>query len=234
MLFIILMETIISKETEKAGYLVFFDLDRTLTGAVSGNALAKRAWKNGLMSRSNLLHALILSAEYRLGIKDPVKAVYEMTGWVKGISEKEMETLCSEVFNDVILPSFYKEAGEEIKMHKGRNAKTVILSSSLTPICREAASYLGVDDIICSVLEISDGILTGRPVGKLCFGDEKLNRLKDYCEKNNTDPSDCWYYADALADLPVLQIVGAPVCVNPDKKLASIARGKGWKINYWS
>jgi HAD superfamily hydrolase (TIGR01490 family) len=228
------MVTIISKETEKFSYFAFFDLDRTLTGTVSGTALAKRAWKKGLMSPLNLLRALSLSAGYKLGIKDPEKAVYKMTQWVKGVTEEQMKILCAEVFNDIILPSFYTEAGEEIKMHKNRNAKTVILSSSLSPICNEAASYLGMDDIICSGLEVSDGILTGRPAGRLCFGGEKLIRLKDYCEKYNTDPLNCWYYADALADLPVLQIVGFPVCVNPDKKLNAIAREKGWKINHWS
>jgi HAD superfamily hydrolase (TIGR01490 family) len=227
------METISSKETERPGYIAFFDLDHTITGAVSGTELARRAWKKGVMKFSDLLHALFLSAEYSLGIRDPVKAVYEMAEWVRGVPVRELEILCEEVLNSIVLPMIYKEAPDEIKSHKDRNAKTVILSSSLEPICREIASYLQMDDVICSRLESANGILTGRPVGRLCFGDEKLARARVYCEINNTELSDCWYYADSFSDLPVLSNIGHPVCVNPEKKLAKIAREKEWKIKYW-
>ena len=228
------MEVITSKEPETANRIAFFDLDHTITGTVSGTEIARRAWKKGLMSLPNLLRALKLSAEYRLGIKDPAIAVYEMAAWVRGISEKDLEALCSEVFQDKVLPNVFTPARDELKMHKDNKRKTVILSSSLLPICRETASHLGMDDIICSELEISDGILTGRPAGKLCFGEEKLTRLKSYCEKNNSNPKDCWYYADSFSDLPALQEVGIPVCVNPERKLKAKAIQNGWKINYWS
>jgi HAD superfamily hydrolase (TIGR01490 family) len=228
------MEVITSKDPETAGRIAFFDLDRTITGTVSGTEIARRAWKKGLMSFPNLLKALMLSAEYRLGLKNPAIAVYEMAAWVRGITEKELEDLCSEVFYAKVLPYVFPQAREELKMHKNNNTRTVILSSSLLPICRGTASNLGMDDIICSELEVSDGILTGRPAGKLCFGDEKLARLKSYCEKNNINPKYCWYYADSLSDLPVLQEVGNPVCVNPDRKLKVKAIKNGWKITYWS
>jgi phosphoserine phosphatase len=57
--------------------------------------------------------------------------------------------------------------------------------------------------------------------------------LEEYCEKNNSSPGESWYYADAFVDLPVLGIVGHPVCVNPERKLARIARKKGWDIRSW-
>jgi HAD superfamily hydrolase (TIGR01490 family) len=227
------METTTLKGTESDISIAFFDLDHTLTGAVSGTALAQRALKKGLMSTSRLIHALWLSASHRIGLKDPSKAVYEMAGWVKGVSEPDFNNLCLEVFNEVVKPAFFKEAYDEIKLQKESDAKTVILSSSLSPICREVAACLEMDDIICSELEVSDGVLTGRSVGRLCFGDEKLNRLIEYCEKNNTTPSSCSYYADAHADLPALSIVGNPVCINPEKKLKRIAVKNGWKICKW-
>lgn len=228
------MEVITSKDPETAGCrIAFFDLDRTITGTVSGTEIARRAWKKGLMSFPNLLRALFLSAEYRLGLKDPEIAVYEMAAWVKGISEIDLETLCSEVFYAKVLPNIFTEARDELKMHKNNKIRTVILSSSLLPICRKTAFHLGMDDIICSGLEVSHGILTGRPSGKLCFGEEKLTRLKSYCEKNNSNPKDCWYYADSLSDFPALKETGMPVCVNPERKLKAKAIKNGWKIKYW-
>ncbi len=227
------METTSSEEINKCRYIAFFDLDHTLTGAVSGTDLARRALKKGMMRITDLLHALYLSAGYRLGLKDPVKAVSEMTGWVKDVPEKDFINLCDEVFNDVIKPAFFNEAQQEVDMHRNRKARTVILSSSLSPICSKAATWFGIDDVICTELEVSEGLLTGRPVGKICFGEEKLVRLWEYCEKNNSKPSECWYYADALADLPALQSVGHPVCVNPENRLRRMALRNHWEIRHW-
>lgn len=221
------------KKDRAISYLAFFDLDRTIIKAVSGTELARRAWKRGLMKGSDLVHALYLSVVYKLNIKDPLKIVNKMTEWVKGLPEETLEKLCAEVYNDVLLPSLHPEAVPEIKMHKDNGAKVVILSSSLSPVCTAIATYLGIDDILCSELESVDGIMTGRPKGKLCFGEEKLTRLKDYCEKNNSTPGESWYYGDANTDLPALSIVGVPVCINPERKLLKVARKKGWKIYNW-
>jgi HAD superfamily hydrolase (TIGR01490 family) len=222
------------KKDKGVSYIAFFDLDRTIIKAVSGTELARGAWKRGLMKVPDLVQAIYLSLAYKLSIKDPLKIVYKMTEWVKGLPEETLEKLCADVYNEVLLPSLHPEAEPEIKMHKEKGAKVVILSSSLAPICKEIASYLDVDDIICSRLETVDGFLTGRPSGKLCFGNEKLIRLREYCEINNNTPESAWYYADANTDIPVLSIVGVPVCINPEKKLLRIARKKGWKVYNWS
>lgn len=232
-LFIIRMGDITLKKDSASTYIAFFDLDRTIINAVSGTELAKAAWRRGLMRFPDLLQAIYLSMVYKFGLKDPLIIVNKMTSWVKGLPEETFEKLCLDVYNEVLLPSLHSEAGPEIQMHKMRGAKVVLLSSSLAPICKAIATHIGIDDILCSELEAVDGILTGFPTGKLCFGDEKLTRLKDYCEKNNSAPEEAWYYADADTDLPVLRIVGFPVCVNPERKLAKIAGKNGWKIYKW-
>jgi HAD superfamily phosphoserine phosphatase-like hydrolase len=118
-------------------------------------------------------------------------------------------------------------------MHKDKNAAIVILSSALLPICRKVADYLDLDDVICTELKVEGNCFTGRPSGKICFGNEKLFRLKKYCEKINSKISDAWYYGDSISDLPVLTIVGYPVCINPDRQLMKKAREKNWIIFNW-
>ena len=228
------METIFSKESNTGKtYIAFFDLDRTITKAISGSELARVAYRKGLMTRSALAYAFYLSLVYKLNLKDPLKIIDKMVTWVKGMSENTMFDLCFEVFRDVLLPSVYPEARSEIKSHKEKYAKVVILSSALTQICQEMAKNLRIDDIICSDLEVNNGYLTGHLNGRLCFGEEKMIRLKKYCEINNTKQSDAWYYGDSYSDLPVLSIVGNPVCVNPDRKLKKEALKRGWKILFW-
>ncbi|OFY61844.1 MAG: hypothetical protein A2V64_08355 [Bacteroidetes bacterium RBG_13_43_22] len=225
---------IISTGPDVNSYIAFFDLDRTITKAVSGNVLALTAYRKGLMSNSDMMYALWLLLGYKLSLRDPQKIIYKMAGWVKGIPEKTLDELSVEISHKILLPAVYPEALSEIRMHSDKNARTVILSSSPYPVCREMSNSLGIDDIVCSDLEVIDGYLTGRSVRPLCFGEEKVIRLKEYCEINNTDPGNCWYYGDSLADYPALSIVGNPVCINPDRKLLKQARIKGWKICSWN
>jgi HAD superfamily hydrolase (TIGR01490 family) len=215
-------------------YTAFFDLDRTIVKSVSGNSQVRRAFKKGLMTRSDLAKAVYLSVIYKLNLRNPQKIIDEMAGWARGLPEKTMDDLCLEVVNEELLPSIYSEAILEIKAHKDKNAKLVILSSALTPICREMSLHLEMDGFLCSDLEVKNGYLTGHPVGHLCFGEEKRVRLLEYCEKNNTRSSDAWYYGDSISDLPALSSVGNPVCVNPDKRLKKEGSARGWKILWWN
>lgn len=227
---------IISSEykNQANSYVAFFDLDRTIIKAVSGKALAKRAFKKGLMNISDMAIALYLGLAYRIGLADPVKIMGRMLGWVKGLPEQELRDLCAEVLSEDLLPSVHSEVYDELKMHKSKNARIVILSSSLEQICQGVADRLKMDGIICSKLEVSNGHLTGLPEGNLCYGQEKLVRLKEYCEKNNNKTEDSWYYGDSISDLPALEVVGNPVCINPDRQLRKKAAAKGWKIYRWN
>jgi HAD superfamily hydrolase (TIGR01490 family) len=228
------METIFSKDRDiPKSYIAFFDLDLTLTSSISGKALARKAFRKGLLTKWNLLKAILLSFEFRFKLRDQVKIINDMVSWVKGIPESSITDICLEVFHETILPSVYKEAISEIGFHKAKNAKVVILSSALTTVCREMAKKLLLDDIICSELEVKNGFLTGRPLGHFCFGEEKAVRLLEYCEKYKCQPSDAWYYGDSISDLPALNSVGNPACINPDKKLKKTAIKRNWIVLNW-
>jgi HAD superfamily hydrolase (TIGR01490 family) len=225
------MATTSSKEGKS--YFAFFDLDHTLAGTVSGRELALAAYRKGLMKRSDLLSAIWLSFGYRMKLLIPEEAITKMGSWVKGMTAECMTELCIEVTDKTLIPAVYREVEGELQRHRSENAGLVILSSTVEQVCKRMAEQLGMDDTVCTRLEAIDGILTGRPLGRFCFGVEKERRLKEYCEKNNSKLQDAWYYGDAVSDLHALGCVGHPVCINPERKLEGIARERGWKINYW-
>jgi HAD superfamily hydrolase (TIGR01490 family) len=214
-------------------YVVFFDLDQTITHSISGKLLASGAYRKGIMTKWDLMNAAFLSVLFSLKLRDPMKIIDKMVSWVKEVPENTLNDLCIEISHESLLPSVYPQSIAEIKNHKDREAKVVILSSALAPVCREIALNLNIDDVVCSELEVNDGYMTGRPVGRLCFGEEKAVRLKKYCEIHGFSVSQAWYYGDSISDLPPLECVGNPVCVNPDNKLRRTATDKGWKIMNW-
>lgn len=228
------MENTSSDDTARSpAYLVFFDLDRTITGAISGKVMAEEGFRKGLLSSGKLINAIFISTAFRLKILDPHKVAGKMVDWVRGIKEERMNELCKEVSHSILIPSIYKEAIKEIEFHRDKNARIIILSSAVRAICSELAMHLGIDDIQCTELEAIGGILTGRTVGSLCFGEEKAVRLLSYCKQYNSNPSDVWYYGDSGSDIPALMLAGHAVCVNPDLKLRRTGHKYNWKIVSW-
>jgi HAD superfamily hydrolase (TIGR01490 family) len=210
-------------------YIAFFDLDRTIISVNSGSFLVRMAYKKKIMSTGNLLNAIIQSYLYKFNLRETNLIILKMGTWLKGLRQETIDDLSREVVDGHLIKSIRPEIVKEIKFHKENNAGIIILSSAMSTICNPVGKYLDADHIICTTMESEQGILTGAPVGNFCFEDEKRARLLSWCKENNYDPAKAWYYADSISDLPALEVVGNPVCVYPDKKLARMAHRKNWR-----
>jgi HAD superfamily hydrolase (TIGR01490 family) len=215
-------------------YTVFIDLDHTITRKVSGKALAIMAIRRGHVKPGVLLRISFNYLLYSMKLRSPLKTADDLIKWTAGMPETLMNELCKETTWKELIPSIYSEALDEIELHKKNNARTVLLSASITPICKSIAEMIGTDQIICTTLEVKDGNLTGAADGRLCFGNEKITRLREYCSDHGINISESWYYGDSLSDLPVFLAVGSPVCINPGNRLRKTAEERGWKILGWS
>lgn len=211
-------------------YVAFFDIDKTVLNINSGSVLVREAYKKGQMGISDLLHAIYLSLLYKFNLRDPTLIISGMGKWLKGKTTDEVKELSEHVVNKYLIDSIRPEIRTEIRFHKDQNAEIVILSSVMVEICTQLGSHLETDNCICTRMEVKDGVFTGIPENKFCFDDEKRVRLLDYCETKKYNPEEAFYFGDSISDLRALEVVGHPVCVAPDKKLAAIARERGWRI----
>ena len=214
-------------------YIAFFDVDHTIIRINSGKILVREARRKGLIPGRYFLLAIYFSLLIRIHLADPRKVMARMARWVKGLSGENMTKLSDEIVELFLIPAIYSQIIAEIHFHKEQKARVVILSSAIRNICVPLAKHLGFDDVICSELEIREGAFTGRFAGNVCYAEEKVNRLRHYCEEMNLSPSSSYYYGDSISDFQVLNSVGHPICVNPDKKLAGKARPKQWRICHW-
>jgi HAD superfamily hydrolase (TIGR01490 family) len=217
-------------ETQSGRYVAFFDLDKTILNINSGTVLVRESYKSGFMSTADLLHAIYLSLLYKFHLRDTSTIISAMGNWLKGLTINEVNLLSEQIVKTHLMDAVRPEIFSEIKYHKSNNAEVVILSSVIYQICKPLGSYLGVDNQICTTMEVIDGVFTGLPDRKFCFDDEKRIRLTEYCEIRHYYLGESYYYGDSIADLPALEVVGHPVCVSPDRKLERIARKRGWKI----
>ena len=220
-------------ETRKK-YAAFFDLDRTILSVNSGKVLVKQAFREGLMNIRTYLNALYLSILYKLNLRKPTIIIERMGEWVKDQPSSKLRDLCTGVAENFLINSIHKEIYTEIEYHRQNGGEIILLSSSISFLCEPVAQHLGINNIICSRLEEKNGILTGRPEGNFCYGQEKRIRLLDYCARNGFDPGSSWHYGDSVSDLSAFEATGTRICVNPDKKLERIGLKKGWRIEKWS
>ena len=217
-------------EPLKRSYVAFFDVDKTILSINSGPALVRDAYRKGLMSTADLLNAIYLSFLHKFNLRDPALLVSGMGKWLKGVRVEKMDQLAESIVNEYLIKHIRPEILSEIQFHRKNNGEIVILSSVMIQIGRLLGSHLDADNLICTVMQEKDGFFTGMPEDNYCIGDEKRVRLIRYCEAENYKLSDAFYYGDSISDLNALNVVGNPVCVKPDRKLALIAIREGWKI----
>ena len=213
-------------------YTAFFDLDHTILSTSSGNIMFKGSYDHGIIGRMQIVRSIGTILLYRLGLMNAETAVKRWMRCYRGINVDTIRPLVSE-WADTLKGFVRGDARREIQRHRERGARTVILSASPTFICERMREYLQMDDILCTELETVDGMLSGNLSRGYCHGPEKLVRAVRYCAERGQSMKDAWYYADSLADLPVLEAVGNPVCVTPDPRLLRIARNRGWNVSQW-
>jgi len=211
-------------------YIAFYDLDHTILDGNSATHLVMEARKRGVMSEKQYSHAVWLSLLYKLGLGDPTRMINRMLYWLKGLKEDDILALTEEIFDSTIKDTIRPEILETIREHRSKNGSVVLLSSATNPICQPVTQYMGLDAMICTRLESHGGILTGHTLGKLVYGLEKKVRMLAYCQDKGIDPGKAWYYGDSFTDRYVMEAVGHPVAVSPDKRLLRIAKRKHWPI----
>ena len=211
-------------------YAAFYDLDHTILDGNSATHIVQEARKQEVMTERQFRHAVWLSILYKLNIGEPARMILRMLSWLKGKEELYIMNFSREIFDLLIKDTVRPEILETIKEHRDKKGAVVLLSSASNPICLPVSQFLGMDDIICTQLESRNGRLTGNTIRKLVYGSEKKVRMLEFCRDKDYDPRDAWYYGDSNTDRYVMEAVGNPVAVFPDRKLLKIAKRNHWPI----
>ena len=214
-------------------YVVFFDLDHTILNTSSGKIMGLAAIRHGIIKKRKLIEGTIYGIGNKLGFMEGDLILPKMVRWLKDFPEQYIAEFARQIFNDVMRHTIRKDAIREIEFHKKNNAHTVILSASMNFICKPVIEFLGLDDLICTDLHVVNQCYSGSTQGGFCFGPEKLARTRTFLDTHRYTLNDAFFYTDSHTDLPMLEAVGNPVCVTPDRKLFTLAHQRGWRICDW-
>jgi len=150
---------------------------------------------------------------------------------LKGSSEREVVQR-ARVFAAKYMDQLRPEIGGVLQEHKKKNHITILLTGMLQPYVEAVKQELGIDIAIGTEREIKDGYYTGRLTSIACLGEWRAHVLSELINKLNykVNLDESFAYGDAIFDRYYMDMVGNPVAVHPDKKLAKYAKEHGWSI----
>jgi len=210
----------------------FFDLDKTIIAKSSALAFGRPLYQAGFLNRRALLKAGIAQVSYMAFGADHgqmERAREEMLEMTKGWDRVAVEELVREIVDQVVSPLVYAEALALIDEHRRVGRKVVIISSSPEEIVKPLARYLGVDHVIATRAKVDD---QGRYTGEMefyAYAEAKAEAVRGLAAAEGISLPDSFAYSDSVTDLPMLEAVGHPVVVNPDKELSEIAEERDWQ-----
>jgi HAD superfamily hydrolase (TIGR01490 family) len=213
----------------------FFDLDKTVISKSSSLALSRPMYRAGLVSRSALLKGAYAQLVYLLLGADEKKMdkVKEgMLALTKGWEKEQVEEIVREALTELIDPYIYLEALDLMELHRALGRKVFIVSSSPEEVVRPLADHLGRVEVIATKAQTEGGRYTGK-LDFYAYGENKARAIQEVAGQEGIDLAGSYAYSDSGTDLPMLQLVGHPVAVNPDRDLRREAEKRGWQIRYF-
>jgi len=151
-----------------------------------------------------------------------------------GLSTEIVQGLADDCFRDMIEPSLFPDGVECIGEYLAKGTRVVFVTGSLDFIMAPLARSLDVADVIAAEMGEVDGRFTGELAGPPIGEQIKADRMRSFAERGGIDLTASHAYGDSVADVPMLEAVGHAHVVNPQKKLAAIARTRGWSVHHWS
>jgi HAD superfamily hydrolase (TIGR01490 family) len=211
---------------------VFFDLDRTLMEGSSAFQFGRAAHRAGLLSHRQLIADGMANLRFRLfGASDERSQALRarVSSSLAGVRILDMRRLGADVLAG-ILPRVYPGMLALAYEHQDAGRRVYIVTAAARELAEVLAQVLALDGGIGSRFSLArDGVFTGEP-GEFIYGAEKAAAIRRLAEREGFELAACYAYTDSVSDLPMLELVGHPVAVNPDGELARIARERGWEV----
>jgi HAD superfamily hydrolase (TIGR01490 family) len=210
----------------------FWDLDKTIMARSSTLAYGLPFYRHGLITRGDAMRVALAQLVFsRRGAgHQRMEQIRDRVGQLcHGWPAERVSEIVTEHLEDVILPYIYSEARALLDRHRNAGEDVIIVSTSGQEMVTPIGALLGAESVIASRMEIADGSYTGR-MDFYAYGEAKAERIRELAAERGYHLDDCYAYSDSATDLPMLEAVGRPHVVNPDRTLRRLAEQRGWPM----
>jgi HAD superfamily hydrolase (TIGR01490 family) len=210
----------------------FFDLDKTIIAKSSTLAFSKPFQAGGLISRRAMLRSAYAQFVYLVGGADHdqmEKMRQFMSQLCAGWDVATVREIVADTLHNIVDPLVYDEAVSLIDEHRLAGRDIVIVSTSGAEVVGPIGEMLGADRVVATRMEIEDGRYTGG-IEYYAYAEEKARAIEELAASEGYDLAACYAYSDSVTDVHMLEVVGHPHAVNPDRELRRIAASRGWPV----
>lgn len=212
----------------------FFDVDHTLLSANTGLRWARYQHRAGAVSTANLLRAAYWLLRYRFTRLDQESLIARVAASYAGTPVAEAVGEMRRWF-EAEMTGFIRPAGRSrVAEHLAAGHVVALLSSGTRYTLEPLADLLGIHHVIGTIFEERDGRLTGRHIAPACAGYGKVVHAERFAADHGIDLAASFVYTDSHADMDLLERVGRPVVITPDRRLRREASRRGWPIEDWA
>lgn len=210
----------------------FFDLDKTVIAKSSTLAFSKPFFDQGLLNRRAVLKSsyaqfffLMSGADHDQMDRMRTYLTDMCTGW----DVEQVRSVVGETLHEIVDPLVFAEAANLIADHKLCGRDVVVVSASGEEIVAPIARALGATHAMATRMVVQDGKYTGE-VAFYCYGEGKADAIRELAAREGYALEHCYAYSDSITDLPMLETVGHPSVVNPDRGLRKEAAARSWPV----
>ncbi|MBI3697801.1 MAG: HAD-IB family hydrolase [Acidobacteria bacterium] len=211
----------------------FYDLDGTL---LSGNIVTRYAFfarNHPSRVKAALKYTkLVLSVPLLIALDLYSRRLFNEVFYreYRGLRKDWLEAQSERLFEEVIRPGIYPGAKALVDADRAQGYRLVLVTGGLDFYLRPVLRYFGFDDLICNSLVWDNGTATGEIAPPLIAELEKVAAIQKLCRDHGVDTAHSKAYSDSFSDLPMLESVGLPAAVHPDRRLKRVAVERGWPI----
>jgi HAD superfamily hydrolase (TIGR01490 family) len=213
--------------------LAFFDVDNTLMRGTSLFQLGREAWNKKVITMRDIApfvwHQMrfIRKGENLGHLKSAREKALELS---HGKKQSEILELAEGIWHERIRRRLYPGTVELTQEHISKGHEVWLVSATPWEIGDLIARKLGLTGALGTRIRAVDGVYTGELDGDVLHHDRKADAARALATKAGADLADSWAYSDSRNDIPLLELVGNPVVVNPDAMLAHHANTHHWPI----
>jgi HAD superfamily hydrolase (TIGR01490 family) len=211
----------------------FFDVDNTMMIGASIFHFAKGLATRDFFSWRDLVRFTAQQARLRLGGEHPAHmhtSRESALAFVAGKRVDEVIALGEEIFDEEMSDRIWKGTHALARLHIDSGQRVWLVTATPVELATIIANRLELSGALGTVAESEHGVYTGRLVGEVLHGEAKAAAVRALAAREGLELAHCSAYSDSINDLPMLELVGRPVAVNPDSALRAEAKRRGWEI----
>ncbi len=207
-----------------------FDFDGTIISGYSAVTFIREQLKRGQLSPREFVELVSVMASFGIGILGFPALALAASQFLRGVPEDSYSKFGEEVFRSHLARQIYPETRALVEAHLRKGHTVAIISSASPYQVAPAARSLDIEHLLCTHLQVENGVFTGEVKRPICFGPGKVIAAERLAADQGIDLEKSFFYSDSTDDLQLLERVGNPRPLNPSSRLLAISEERGWPV----